>query len=244
MGIDNLVKMGYTLIESKEVAEYLPNTKSLIKSLQTQWLPEDSPKMYIAGGFVRDVYSQMVVSKEIFKGFKDIDFFIPDCPKTVPKIEGWDDLDIRDQCSPFFDALENMGWVEKGDENYPQNNSSNGVMVVYGNTLGKMAAPIDLVFRTEKTMHEVLQSFDYDAVKGIIDPETLNMYVSPEMKNFFEEKDISMAPPRALSFRQKLLISGHGWTEKRKTLSVNSVRHMNLKVGDILKLGKFEYTVV
>jgi hypothetical protein len=210
--LDNLVDMGYTLIEGKEVLKYLPNTKSIIPRILTK-LPEDTPKGFIAGGFVRDVYSQMVVDAEGFKVIKDIDYFITDCVESLPKIEWWDDLDIDDQLSPYFDKLEDFGnWILKGDELYP--NTSEQVYKVYGRNFANYPVPIDLIFRHEKTPHEVLQDFDYDAVKGIICPETFNMYVSPEMFKFFEDKDTSTIPIRANYFKKKLERSCTGWENK------------------------------
>lgn len=249
MGIDNLVEMGYTLIEGKEVVKYLPNTKNLINSFQDK-LPEGTPQAYIAGGFVREIYAQMVIDKKKFNSFKDIDFFIPDCPEGLPKIEWWDDLDIYDQLQPYFATLEEGGMGKKDDKDYPQDHV-NGVMAVYGTTLTsakKQDIPIDLIFRTERTMHDVLQDFDYDAVKGIIDPVTLNMYVSPEMKKFFEEKDTSSIPDRATDFKYKLWSISNDWKDKGSKdfstmevsdlLSVRRRRSAKLEKPD---LGAFHY---
>ncbi len=233
MGIDNLVEMGYTLIEGKEVVKYLPNTKILINSFQDQ-LPEGTPRAYVAGGFVRDIYCKMFVDKDRFSSSKDIDFFIPHCPEVLPKIEWWDDLDIYDQLQPYFSSLEAVGWGKKDDKDYPQDHV-NGVMAVYGMPMGNKAVPFDLIFRTEKTIHDVLQDFDYDAVKGIIDPVTLNMYVSPEMKKFFEEKDTSSIPDRAADFRYKLWSISNDWKDKgskdfsnMSDLDLLGVRHRRL----------------
>lgn len=215
MGIDNLVEMGYTLIEGKKVAKYIPNTKYLINSIQDQ-LPEGTPQAYVAGGFVRDLYCNMFVNKDRFRGLKDIDFFIPNCPEALPKIEWWDDLDIYDQLQPYFNSLEEGGWKKKDDKDYPQDHI-NGVMSVYGKKRIRGSSPaIDLIFRTEKTIHDVLQDFDYDAVKGLVDPVTLNMYVSPEMVKFFEEKDTSSIPARATDFKYKLWSISDDWKSKLK----------------------------
>ncbi len=244
--LDNLVDMGYTLIEGKEVLKYIPNTKNIIPLIANN-LPEGTPKGFIAGGFVRGVYSQMVVDAEGFKTIKDIDYFIPNCLEALPKIDWWDDLDIDDQLFPYFKMLtENWKWELKGGEQYP--NTSEQIYKIYNKSLSFKFAPIDLIFRHEKTPHEVLQDFDYDAVKGVLDPVTLNMYVSPEMVKFFEEKDTSSIPERATDFKYKLWAADKEWKNKKsKTFSgmegldlLGVRRRRSIKI-EKPALGEFHY---